>query len=415
MKNILTILLCEFIFLIPVKLFSQTAPNLNTAASYILFTGTGQFTSNSTSTIVIGNVGNQTGPVSAFPPGFLAGQKHFGDAAATQTNLDVTAAYADLAGRTCGTAHGVGFGAGETLIPGTYCSIAASTLNGNLTLDAGGNPAAVFIIKIDGAFSAASGSQIILVNQAIACNVFWQVNGAVALSNSTFKGTLLVNGAITLNTGTNLDGRALSKTGALIFGNIRATTCDASTLPLRLVNFDVIKTTGDNVQISWITASEVNVARYEVEASINASVFYKVGTVFSKANSFPSQYSYQDVDINKTGVRFYRLKMIDKDGLFTYSMVKSVKFSELRIGLLTIFPNPGVNEINLSVNAEAQENITLTITNMQGAKVLQKNFKVVAGINNFTQNIQSLSKGSYVISIKNLNTLTQTRQNFQKL
>ena len=416
MKNFLTytLTLCS-IFLSPNWSFSQAAPNLNTATSFVLFTGNGQFTCTSSSAIVVGDVGNQVGAVSAFPPGFLYGAKHFSDAAATQANTDITAAYADLAGRTCGTIHGVGFGSGETLTPGIYCATAASTLNGNLTLDAGGNAAAIFIIKIDGAFSAASGSQIILVNQASSCNIYWQINGAVDLSNTVFKGTVLANGAISLNTGTILDGRALTKTGALIFDNIRATICNNSTLPLKLIKFDIAKKTDNNVEISWITTSEVSVSRYEVEASINASVFYKISTVTSKGNNYPSQYTWQDIQSNKTGTVFYRLKMVDKDGLFTYSNVKSIKFSELKAGLINIFPNPAVNKINISVNAEVQENITLLITNMYGQKIIQKTILINQGINNIEQDVRNLTQASYIVSIKNINTGKVSRQNFQKL
>jgi hypothetical protein len=403
------------IIILPVVVLSQSAPNLNTAAGYVLFTGNGEFTSTSTSTNVTGDVGNLVGPVSAFPPGNLTGTKHFGDAAATQADADITAAYADLAGRTCGTVHGVGFGVGETLTPGVYCATANSTLNGDLTLDAGGNAAAVFIIKIDGAFSAASGSQIILINQASACNVYWQINGAVDLNNSVFKGTMLVNGAISLNTGTNLEGRALTKTGALIFQAINATVCNFSALPLKLEKFDVNKITGDNVQLSWMTTSEINMLRYDIEASNNGTAFYKLGAVVSKGNNFPTQYTFQDIQVKNTGIRSYRLKMVDNAGLFSYSDVKSVKFSDLKFGLINIFPNPAVNSIKITVNAEIQENVTLTITNMHGQKMRQKTMMVNKGINNFEEDIRNLSTTSYIISIKNITTGKVSRQNFQKL
>ena len=414
MKSFLTCV-GVLILLLPNIVFSQIAPNLNTAATFVLFTGNGQFTCTSSFANVTGDVGNQVGVVSAFPPGNLTGATHYGDAAAMQANSDITAAYADLAGRTCGVAHGVGFGAGETLTPDTYCAIAASTLNGNLTFDAGGNAAAVFIIKIDGAFSAASGSQILLINQASVCNIYWQINGAVDLNNSFFRGTMLVNGAISLNTGTTLQGRALTKTGDLIFDNINATGCGFGVLPLKLISFDAVKTTGNNVQLTWQTTSEVNLLRYEIESSSNGVAFYKAGTVAAKGNNYPTQYTFKDVDVNKTGTRFYRLKMANNDASISYSTVKSIKFSETGIGLINISPNPAVNTINITVNAESRENVTLSITNMNGQKVRQKNLTLNKGLNNISEDIQSLLKAGYILSIKSLNTGKQMRQNFQKL
>ena len=414
MKNYLTCIVV-IILLCPNIVYSQTAPDLKTAASFVLFTGNGQFTSNSSSTVVTGDVGNEVGAVSAFPPGTLTGTQNFGNAAAIQANLDIIDAYADLFGRTCGTSHGVGFGSGETLTPDTYCATAASTLNGTLTLDAQNNPAAVFIIKINGGFSAAAGSQVLLINQASACNVYWQIGGAVDLNDADFKGTMLVDGAISLNTGTTLDGRALTKTGALIFDDITATVCNLSVLPLKLANFDVVKTTGNNVQLTWLTTSETNMLRYEIESSVNGMAFKKAGTVAAKGNNFPAQYTFKDIDVNKTGTRFYRLKMVSNDASFSYSPVKSIKFSETGTGLIIISPNPAVNTINITVNAETSENITLSITNINGQKIRQRNLMLNKGINTISEDIHSLSKAGYIITIKSLNTGKQMRQNFQKL
>ena len=111
---------------------------------------------------------------------------------------------------------------------------------------------------------------------------------------------------------------------------------------MQLVNFSVTKTTDNNVDVSWITSAEVNVSRFEIQASTNGSAYFNVGTVTAKGNSFPTRYSLQDLPANKTGVRFYRLKMVDKDGSFTYSAVKSIKFSDLKSGLVNIFPHPAV-------------------------------------------------------------------------
>jgi hypothetical protein len=402
------------LFLSPNLLFSQTVPNLNSADSFVLFTGNGNLTSTSPFTIVVGNVGNKAGTASAFPPGFLSGSKHFNDATATQVTADVAAAYTDLAGRTCGTAHGVTFGS-ETLTAGVYCATAASSLNGNLTLDGQGNASSVFIIKVDGAFSSAPGAQIILLNGAASCNVFWQINGTVVLDNTVFRGTILANGAVTLNTNTIIDGRVLTNTGNFTFGSVIVSICDISLLPMQLINFDVAKTTDDNVLVSWITTSEVNVAGYEVQVSVSGSPFVKVGFVSAKGNGFPTRYDLPDLQANKTGVRLYRLKMMDKDGSFTYSFVRSLKFSDLRIGLINIFPNPAGNTINISVNAQAKEHVTLAIVNMHGQRVIQKTLLVDKGINTITEDIRNLTNATYILSIKNLGTGEETRQNFQKL
>ena len=415
MKNVLfSIVTSAIIFLSPNTILSQTVPNLNMADSFVLFTSNGNFTSSSPFTIVVGNVGNKVGTVSAFPPGFVSGSKNFNDATATQVATDIAAAYTDLAGRTCGTNHGPTFG-GETLTAGVHCATAASTLDGNLTLDGEGNASSVFIIKIDGPFSSTAGSQIVLLNGAASCNVFWQINGPVDLNNTVFRGTLIANGAVNLTTNTIIDGRALTNTGNFTFGLVIVSVCDISLLPLQLVNFEVAKTKGDDVQVSWITTAEVNVSGYEVQVSASGSPFVKIGTVSAKGNAFPTRYNFQDLQANKTGVRLYRLKMIDRDGSFDYSLVRSLKFPDLRIGLVNIFPNPAGNTINISINADTIEQVALTIVNMHGQKVIQKTWLVDKGINKFVQDIRNLAKATYIVSIKNLSTGEETRQHFQKL
>jgi hypothetical protein len=402
------------LFLSPYAILSQTVPALNSADSFVLFTSNGNFTSTAITTIVVGNVGNGAGTASAFPPGFISGSKHFGDAIATQAATDVLAAYNDLGAQTCGPSHAVTFGA-ETLTTGVYCATGNSTLNGTLTLDGEGNASSVFIIKVDGNFVSDAGSQIVLINGAASCNVFFQVNGTVDLNNTVFRGTILANGAVNLTANTIVDGRVLTTSGNFTFGSVIVSICDISLLPLQLVNFEVNKMGGDNVQVSWITASEVNVLGYDVEASVNGGPFIKIGSVSAQENDYPTRYTFQDAQLNKAGVRFYRLKMIDKDGSFTYSYVRSLQFSNLRVGLLNIFPNPAGDKITISISAESTESVTLTISNMHGQKVMEKVWRVNQGINTLDQDIHNLAKSMYILSVKDRSTGEITRQNFQKL
>ena len=96
----------------------------------------------------------------------------------------------------------------------------------NLILDAKGNSNAVFIFKIGGAFSTNALSQVILINGAKACNVFWTVEGLVSMASGTsMKGTVIANNAaITMSTATILEGRALTTAGAITINGIKGNT-----------------------------------------------------------------------------------------------------------------------------------------------------------------------------------------------
>ena len=114
---------------------------------------------------------------------------------------------------------------GRTFHAGVHHTAAALALTGTLTLDGEGDPNAVFIFQVDAALNTAAASHVVLTNGAQAANVYWQVLGAAGTgASSTFAGTILAAGAITLGDSTLLIGRALSKTNVLLAnGTVRFT------------------------------------------------------------------------------------------------------------------------------------------------------------------------------------------------
>lgn len=192
------------------------APNLGTTDNFALFTAAGAFNNIGASTVVTGDVGTDVGAFNAFPPGTLIGAAHVADAVSAQAATDVLIAYNQLEGLLCGSVLGVTLGNGQVLTPNIYCTGAATTLNGNLTLDAENDPSAVFVFQIDGALATSTFSNIFLINGANLCNVYWQINGMFTLDESSvFVGTVIVDGAISLHSGSILNGRALSTAGAI--------------------------------------------------------------------------------------------------------------------------------------------------------------------------------------------------------
>jgi cell division septation protein DedD len=208
---------------------AATAPvGLGTAGSFAVLAGT--TVTNTGPSTIFGNLGVSPGTaVTGFPPGTVAGGTiHSADGVAAGAQSDLTTAYNDAAGRSPTAGVPAFIGAGQTLAPGVYKASSSLDVGGSLTLDAGGDPNAVFIFQAPSTLITDSASSIILTNGAQACNVFWQVGSSATLgTNSAFTGSILALTSISVDTGDTIAGRALARNGAVTLDDdtITAPTC----------------------------------------------------------------------------------------------------------------------------------------------------------------------------------------------
>ncbi len=212
--------------------------SLGTAQSFGVLGGS--TVTNTGATTVNGNVGVSPGTaVTGFPPGVIVGGAiHSNDAVAVQAQNDLTTAYNDIASTPCTvdlTGQNLG---GLTLTPGVYCFSSSAQLTGALTLDALGNPNALFLFKIGSTLTTASGSSVTVINGGSSCNrVFWQVGSSATLGTGTsFAGDILALTSITLTTGANTSGRTLARNGAVTLDTNNVNTCGVIVCPVITVN-----------------------------------------------------------------------------------------------------------------------------------------------------------------------------------
>ena len=193
---------------------STPTVNLGRASSYAVISGasvTNANTGMSGPTTVRGDLGAPTAPT-GFPPGAVTGSINVGSADSA-AYADMQTAYTEIQNRAPGTA--LPAMAGATLTPGLYTSGAAAGLAASttVTLNAGGNPDAVFVFQINGALSLGAGAKVKLTGGAQASHVFWQVNGAFALgANGLFAGTVLASTTGGIGVDSVVNGRVLAQT-----------------------------------------------------------------------------------------------------------------------------------------------------------------------------------------------------------
>ena len=185
-------------------------------------------TNTATPTIVNGNLGVSPGSaVTGFPPGVVTvGSIHAADSVAAQAQADLTTLYNQLATTPCGTnLTGQNLG-GMTLIPGVYCFNTSAQLTGTLTLNGLNNPNAIFIFQIGSTLTTASGSSVLLINNASSCGVAWQVGSSATLGTGTsLLGNIVALTSITLNTGASVPGRLLARNGAVTLDDSQVSFC----------------------------------------------------------------------------------------------------------------------------------------------------------------------------------------------
>jgi serine protease AprX len=205
---------------------TRTGLGLGTAESFAVLAGA--TVTNTGPSTINGNLGLSPGTaVTGFGPGMVSGTTQVADTIALKAQSDLTIAYDDAAARAPAVAAPADLG-GLTLTPGVYENASSFGLTGALTLDAQGDPNAVFVLQAGSTLTTGSASQVKLVNGAQACNVFWKVGSSATLGTGTvLAGNILALTSISISDGVTLQGRALARNGAvtLINDTITAAHC----------------------------------------------------------------------------------------------------------------------------------------------------------------------------------------------
>jgi Ice-binding-like len=219
-----------------------TAGGLPALASAGTFAVLGASTvTNSGASVVSGNLGLYPGTaIVGFPPGtVINGSIHDTDTIAAQAQLDLTTAYTALNALAPSTLLPADIG-GTTVTPGVYHVATTLAITGTVTLDAGGNPNALFVFQIPAGFNPAVGSTVALINGASAANVYWVTGSSATVGvGSVFQGNILAETSISLNTGVTGSMRLLARTGAVtLLTNVVtlpiATTTTTNTVSARI-------------------------------------------------------------------------------------------------------------------------------------------------------------------------------------
>lgn len=171
---------------------------------------------------------------------------------------------------------------------------------------------------------------------------------------------------------------------------INGTVAPSTPLPLTLISFKGTSTPQANV-LSWSTANEENVARFELERGTNGQNFNKIAVIEAKGNNATTRNHYAYEDAITGSVDYYRLKMIDRDDKATYSDIVLLRNDVVKNDV-RIYPNPAEGTLNIEgLNAKS----SYRITDIMGKEVIS--LTAATGNNPVSVDVSGLTEGTYLL------------------
>ncbi len=169
-------------------------------------------------------------------------------------------------------------------------------------------------------------------------------------------------------------------------------------LPVILKDFTVQKN-NKTVSLNWQTAQELNISHFIIEKSIDGTTFSFLQKVIAVGNSSSTQ-NYSAIDAQPFyGTNFYRAKMVDLDGRFTYSDIAAIKF-DYTGNEIALFPNPVKDVLQLQIPADKKESCSIEIQDMLGKIVKQKSVQLNNSLFATAINVAGMKAGVYLLVIK---------------
>ncbi len=181
-------------------------------------------------------------------------------------------------------------------------------------------------------------------------------------------------------------------------------------LPLSLLEFKGRKQSAGNL-LEWTTENEVKLSRYEIERSLNGATFVKLGEVAASGiSNTQKRYVFAD-NFPNASYNYYRLKMIDNDGRYTYSNVVALSGSQTdRLTIEKIKPNPFTDFIEIAFVLKEPQQVSVQLVDVSGRPAYTKTFEGYAGENNIKlERLSGLVQGIYFMKIITANAVLQQK------
>ncbi|GAA3935863.1 hypothetical protein GCM10022406_20240 [Hymenobacter algoricola] len=178
-------------------------------------------------------------------------------------------------------------------------------------------------------------------------------------------------------------------------------TAVGAPLPVELVNFTARAVRNDAL-LNWQTASEKNNDHFEVERSIDAVRFERLGSVQGQGTTGRrTEYEYRDANVAQLTRKpvYYRLRQVDSDGQSSYGPTRAVQFAANARLDVSVYPNPNPHlaTTTLDLTGVAAGAYEVQLTDLRGRLLRQL---TLAGAQQHPLAVQDLAPGVYMVRLQ---------------
>ena len=199
----------------------------------------------------------------------------------------------------------------------------------------------------------------------------------------------------TLTTKAHIAQLIISSSASTVYVDNVFFWANTAVLPVSLQSFTANKRE-NKVSLNWNSSNEVNLLAYNVERSFDNKTFETIQSVKATQSN-----NYNAIDAKPVnGINYYRLKMIDNNGKFSYSSVQSVYFSEKGTVGFSFYPNPAKNNINVALETIASKTASIELIDNLGRIVKSITITNQNSNSNISINTANMNKGVYFLVLK---------------
>jgi hypothetical protein len=182
-----------------------------------------------------------------------------------------------------------------------------------------------------------------------------------------------------------------------------------SLLPVELLDFTCFATK-NVVNLNWNVATQLNTEGYAIERSTdNGQTFERIGFVKAKTSTSKTiAYTFTD-EKPFVGTNYYRLKMLDMDGKFDFSPIRTAILRGPDLDKFSIYPNPANRLVNVDFDTNRKGRVEIELVDVAGKQILKTHAASEMGHNQFSINISKVAEGTYFLKMTDGQTVSVQR------